>query len=209
MIENHRGVYASAIESNFRNEGVQWWRPVRPNESDDLSRFDMVASLDEIPRLMTVACLQPIIMLDDDEISITEIRSGTFYHAIKSGIDFVIRPSFDVYTGMMTGSAVGTNHMTAGQRIAPLLFFAEIREIELVTDLSPSSVTTKSTSSSISVVFPLLHIYPPYPQKWQRHPHTNSCFRTTAPVCAVCVSSNREWYPRIDSATVDHDGKVQ
>ena len=70
---------------------------------------------------MAVKGLKAVGMLDGDAVAIAVVGTREGDNSVESGQDFVVGTGLDVYTGMLAFATVWTYHMTARQRIGPML----------------------------------------------------------------------------------------
>lgn len=121
MVEEHGGIDTAPFEMDFEVEVLRCGATRSPRIADDLTSLDMLADLDNIPALMTVEGFEAIGVTDDDAVAITIIGPAAHDDTVEGGKDGIIGTGLDVHTGMIAAAAIGTDDMTAGEGIGPVI----------------------------------------------------------------------------------------
>lgn len=129
MVEKHGGIDAAALEMNLEMEMFRRGASCTSCISNNFPGFDMLAHSHDVTALMTVEGLEAIGMTDNDTVAVTEIGATAHDDTVEGGEDRIVGTGLDVYAGMIAAATIGTDDMTAGKGIGPvvLLKFLKVK----------------------------------------------------------------------------------
>ena len=88
-----------------------------PNKTNGLSSLYLVANLNEILRLMTIACTYAVGVLYIDTVAIAREDAGANDLAVETCENLIIRAGLQIYSAVVATSDIGAYNLASRQGI--------------------------------------------------------------------------------------------